>query len=137
MDNKSWNEYSILEKKSLLNLWFYYTSSGTIKREEAIKFRELLDQDVDLIMHLAVCQAMIGQSANQVVLSMRNGTIDTVLTALPEMDGTEDYEYVKKLTIAMLVRLYDNIVARIKAPEPIKPMESVVEIVQDFQRHYK
>ncbi|MDE5587197.1 MAG: hypothetical protein K2I72_02360 [Bacilli bacterium] len=121
MEIKPWNEYSVLEKKALLNLWFYYTNPNqkAITEEETEKFHDLLDQDVDLIMHLVVCQTMNGQSSESVLLSMRSGTIDTVLNDLPEIAGTEDYEYAKKLTITILVGFYESLVACLTEHEPI------------------
>lgn len=106
MKIKPWNEYSVSEKKILLNFWFGNNGyQDMITKEDREQFKRLLEKDIDSMMDFVVHLVTTGRNSETLILLMRNGSLDELLEHVSRMDDDEDYSFIKNQVIAMLVGL--------------------------------
>lgn len=107
MEIKPWDQYSFSQKRILLNFWFgtVNRNSDMITKEDRESFNCLLEKDIDLIMDFVVALTMLGYNSKTMLVLMRDGTLEDTLDELPRMEQNEDYQFMKKQVITMLVGL--------------------------------
>lgn len=107
MEVKPWNEYSVSEKKILLNFWFgnINRNRDMVTKEDREQFKSLLEKDIDLIMDYVVTLTILDQNSGTMISAMRNGTLERALDTLPRMGEDADYQSIKRQVITILVGL--------------------------------
>jgi len=139
MEIKPWNEYSFSEKSILLNFWFTNTNPlyDEITKEDREQFQCLLEKDIDLVMDYVIVLTMLGRSSGIMLMFMKDGSLEETLGDLPKMEKDEDYQFMEKQVITMLVGLCNITMATTDEEVIIEDvlqlaMESRKEIIKHF-----
>ena len=129
MELKGWKEYTKEEKEKLLLHWWHYYGKMLIRPEEYEKYIELVNTRTDEIFNCALFSYARGFSSQVLLMAIRQGTVDELLSSLPETE-TKDELY-NKAVDALGYEFLDIVVGSYNNPEPDVPM-SPEEIVSQL-----
>lgn len=140
MEIKPWNEYSISEKRTLLNFWFANINrdQDMITKEDREQFQYLLKQDIDLIMDYVVALTMLGSNSETMLFLMRSGNLEkTLKNVLPRMKEDEDYQFMKKKVITILVGMCNITMSTTDEQEIItRALQIAIEAKKEIVKRY-
>lgn len=139
MEIKPWDQYSFSEKRILLNFWFAYSNRNQdiLTKEDREYFNHLLERDIDLILDFIVILTTLGHNAETMIQVMRNGSLDKLLADAPRMDDEEDYQFMKKQVITMLVGLCNITMATTDEQEiTTGAVELGIKVRREITKHY-
>lgn len=139
MEIKPWDQYSFSEKRILLNFWFAYSNRNQdiLTKEDREYFNHLLERDIDLILDFIVILTTLGHNAETMIQVMRNGSLDKLLADAPRMDDEEDYQFMKKQVITMLVGLCNITMATTDEQEiTTGTVELGIKVRREITKHY-
>ncbi|NCC70897.1 hypothetical protein EOM09_04915 [bacterium] len=126
MEIKKFNDYTEGERKELLLHWWHYYGKGIYTFAELEKFMEMIDQNSEQVMMIAVLSYAHNMTSEPILAAMRNNDLDGLLNSLPVLEKQNDefktcYAKAEDLILGMLVKTHDN-------PEPPVPTDLVIVI---------
>ncbi len=120
MELKQFSEYSLSEKKELLIHWWHYYGKVMYTLEEMNQFRQMIEENCDQVMMMAIFGYVDGITSQPIIAAMRAGKLEELKSTLPKPEEQDDkfkevYSMVEAELIKELVKTYNN-------PEPSVPM---------------
>ena len=125
---KTWEDFSLEEKQSLLNHWFYYYGGAIMTLKEMDDFRKLASQRADDIFSHIVTNYVFNHTiqSNLLLNTMRAGKVDELfaLSITPDkvVPGKEN------VLEDIRLRISDEILGSFVCPEPPIPMDVVIMV---------
>jgi len=92
---KTWGNYSLQERKDLLNYWWHSYGQGLYSLEELSRFNELIESQSDKIFVIAVNSYTGGFGLYDLIAAIRSGTVDNLLKDIPDLETITDRDFIQ------------------------------------------
>jgi len=119
MKLKKWNDYSNLEKQTLLKHWWLYYGKLLITAQEDHHFNQLVEKYPNTMMDVALFAYLLGESSQTLIAAMRQNRIKELLktidVSMEELRLGENFCVIEEQFLSMLVESYNY-------PTPSIPM---------------
>jgi len=122
MDLKAWYDYSNIEKKKLLKLWFRSCRTINYTIDELREFRKMVNEDADKVMNAAtnsVCCSLIedepvSTSADLIIGSISLNQVEEMYDSMPKLEELADnkdamdfYNGAQEVLLQHVVQIYN------------------------------